>query len=130
MPRPLQAVIDMAALASNHAMARALAPRARVLATIKANGYGHGLPRVERALADADGFAVCEIDQAAALRERARAARRERPVLLLESHLDTVAHPRVPIPVRREQGRLYGRGACDTKGSGAAMIAAERILAR
>ena len=84
MPRPLQAVIDMAALASNHAMARALAPRARVLATIKANGYGHGLPRVERALADADGFAVCEIDQAAALRERARAARRERPVLLLE----------------------------------------------
>lgn len=52
-----------------------------------------------------------------------------RPVLLLESHLDTVAHPRVPIEVRREQGRLYGRGACDTKGSGAAMIAAMASLA-
>lgn len=52
-----------------------------------------------------------------------------RPTLLLESHLDTVAHPRVPIAVRREQGRLYGRGACDTKGSGAAMIAAMAVLA-
>ncbi|MFO0480948.1 MAG: alanine racemase [bacterium] len=89
MPRPLQAVIDLAALAANHALARALAPRARVLATIKANGYGHGLPRVERALADADGFAVCEIDQAAALRERARSARCDRPVLLLEGFFST-----------------------------------------
>lgn len=89
MPRPLQAVIDMAALASNHAKARALAPRSRVLATIKANGYGHGLLRVERALADADGFAVCEIDQAAALRERARSARGDRLVLLLEGFFST-----------------------------------------
>ncbi len=89
MPRPLQAVIDMGALASNHALARRLAPRARVLATIKANGYGHGTRRVERALADADGFAVCEIEQAAALRTRARAARRDRPVLLLEGFFST-----------------------------------------
>ena len=52
-----------------------------------------------------------------------------RPVLLLESHMDTVAHPRVPIAVRRADGRLYGRGACDTKGSGAAMIAAMAVMA-
>ena len=52
-----------------------------------------------------------------------------RPVLLLESHLDTVAHPRLPIPVRRVDGRLTGRGACDTKGSGAAMLAAMAALA-
>ena len=84
MPRPLQAVVDLDALASNHARAKRLAPRAQVLATIKADGYGHGLCRVERALADADGFAVCEIEQAAALCMRARSAGRDRPVLLLE----------------------------------------------
>lgn len=53
----------------------------------------------------------------------------DRGTLLLESHLDTVAHPRVPIPVRREGGRMTGRGACDTKGSGAAFIAAMAALA-
>lgn len=89
MPRPLQATVDMGALASNHALARRLAPHATVLATIKANGYGHGLRRVERALPDATGFAVCEIEQAAALRVRARAARRERQVLLLEGFFST-----------------------------------------
>ena len=89
MPRPLQATVDMGALASNHALARRLAPRAKVLATIKANAYGHGLRRVERGLPDADGFAVCEIDQAAALRARARSARRDRQVLLLEGFFST-----------------------------------------
>jgi alanine racemase len=89
MPRPLQAVIDMGALASNYALARRLAPRARAFATIKANGYGHGTRRVERALAGADGFAVCEIEQAAALRTRARASRRDQPVLLLEGCFST-----------------------------------------
>jgi len=84
MPRPLRAVVDIGALASNYALARRLAPRARAFATVKANGYGHGTRRVERALADADGFAVCEIEQAVALRTRARAAHRDRPVLLLE----------------------------------------------
>jgi alanine racemase len=89
MPRPLQATVDMCALASNHALARRLAPRAKVLATIKANAYGHGMRRVERVLHDADGFAVCEIDKAAALRARARSARRDRQVLLLEGFFST-----------------------------------------
>jgi acetylornithine deacetylase len=50
-------------------------------------------------------------------------------LLLLEAHMDTVALPREPRPVRREGGRLYGRGACDTKGSAAAMLAALSRLA-
>jgi acetylornithine deacetylase len=54
-----------------------------------------------------------------------------RPVLLLEAHLDTVAQPRRPIPVRRDGGRIHGRGACDTKGSAAAMVATvARVAAR
>ena len=44
--------------------------------------------------------------------------------ILLAPHLDTVnAEPQQFIP-RKAGGRLYGRGACDTKGSVAAMITA------
>jgi acetylornithine deacetylase len=46
------------------------------------------------------------------------------PVVLLEAHLDTVAQPREGLRVRRDGGRVVGRGACDTKGSAAAMVAA------
>lgn len=53
------------------------------------------------------------------------------PVLLLEAHMDTVgveAMPNAFTPELRD-GRLYGRGACDTKGSLAAMMAAVERLA-
>ncbi|MFC4909654.1 M20/M25/M40 family metallo-hydrolase [Actinomadura gamaensis] len=43
------------------------------------------------------------------------------PVVMLLSHLDTVDRP---LPVRREAGRLVGRGAVDAKGPLAAMISA------
>lgn len=45
--------------------------------------------------------------------------------ILLAPHMDTVnaAHPSQFSP-RLKNGRLYGRGACDTKGSVAAMLAA------
>jgi len=45
--------------------------------------------------------------------------------LLFESHLDTVGVAGMTVPPFRltaEADRLYGRGACDTKGSGAAML--------
>jgi acetylornithine deacetylase/succinyl-diaminopimelate desuccinylase-like protein len=51
------------------------------------------------------------------------------PTLLFESHMDTVPQPDASIPVRRAGGRLTGRGACDTKASGAAMVAALAELA-
>lgn len=47
------------------------------------------------------------------------------PIVTLSTHLDTVPPF---IPPRVEQGRIYGRGACDAKGIAAAMIcAAERL---
>jgi len=53
------------------------------------------------------------------------------PVLLMEAHMDTVGVEAMAgafVPELRE-GRLYGRGACDTKGSLAAMMAAvERLV--
>jgi len=50
--------------------------------------------------------------------------------ILLAPHLDTVnGTPNQFVP-RRRNGRLYGRGACDTKGSVAAMISAVCELAK
>jgi acetylornithine deacetylase len=47
------------------------------------------------------------------------------PYVTLSTHLDTVPPF---LPPRRENGRLYGRGACDAKGIAAAMVcAAERL---
>ena len=49
----------------------------------------------------------------------------ENPWLLFESHLDTVSTEGMtvdPFAGNIRDGRLYGRGACDTKGTGAAMF--------
>ena len=62
--RPLFATIDSAALKHNYAVVRRHAPRSWVLAVVKANAYGHGLLRTAKALAEADGFALLELDEA------------------------------------------------------------------
>lgn len=77
--RPVSATIDLGALRHNLGVARARAPRARVLAVVKANAYGHGLERASRALGPADGLALVELDGAVRLRE---AGCRQRIVLL------------------------------------------------
>lgn len=73
--RPLTATIDSAALAHNLSVVRTHAAGARVLAVVKANAYGHGLERAARALADADGLGLIEIDPAVRLRETGYAKR-------------------------------------------------------
>lgn len=53
--------------------------------------------------------------------------------LIFESHLDTVSVAGMtvaPFALRADGDRFYARGACDTKGSGAAMLWAVRMLAR
>ncbi len=57
-------------------------------AAVKAEGYGHGLARVARAL-DADAFAVACIEEALTLREAGVA----RPILLLEGVLEAAELP-------------------------------------
>ncbi|HEX3890618.1 MAG TPA: M20/M25/M40 family metallo-hydrolase, partial [Verrucomicrobiae bacterium] len=44
--------------------------------------------------------------------------------ILLAPHLDTVGADATKFIPQRKNGRLYGRGACDTKGSIAAMLSA------
>jgi acetylornithine deacetylase/succinyl-diaminopimelate desuccinylase-like protein len=47
-----------------------------------------------------------------------------RRTILLAPHLDTVGADGTKFIPQRKHGRLYGRGACDTKGSVAAMLTA------
>ncbi len=78
--RPIRATIHPAALKHNLALARARAPDSRTFAVIKANGYGHGMLRVAKALADTDGFAVLGVEEGIALRH----AGLRQTILLLE----------------------------------------------
>jgi len=80
MPRPIHATISAAALAHNLTVVRRHAADAKVWAVIKANAYGHGIERAARALADADGFAVLDFQEAA----RLRVAGVTKPILMLE----------------------------------------------
>ena len=79
MARPTSATIHVDALRHNLGQIRARAPRSRVMAVVKADGYGHGLERVARALAGADAFGVAALSDA----ERLRAAGISQPILLL-----------------------------------------------
>ncbi len=63
------ALLDLQALIHNLAKIRSVAPRSKIMAVIKANGYGHGAVTVARALVDADAFAVARVDEGVALRE-------------------------------------------------------------
>jgi alanine racemase len=80
MPRPCLVRIRPLALRDNLARVRSVAPGCRVWAVVKADAYGHGLLPAMAGLADADGLALVEFDQAA----RLRAAGWRRPVLMLE----------------------------------------------
>jgi alanine racemase len=62
--RPIQATIHLSALAHNLNIVKAKAPKAKVMAVIKANGYGHGLFNAALGLKEADGFAVLSLDEA------------------------------------------------------------------
>ena len=78
--RTATAVIDLNALTNNFRLIQSLSPNSKVLAVLKANGYGHGLERIAKALPDADAFGVARIDEALAL----RAAGIVKPIVLLE----------------------------------------------
>jgi len=55
---------------------------------------------------------------------RLRPKNKVRQTILLAPHLDTVGADGTKFIPQRKNGRLYGRGACDTKGSVAAMLSA------
>lgn len=79
MPRPTTATIHTDALRHNLDVLRGKAPDSRVVAVVKADGYGHGLERVARALRGADAYGVAALADA----ERIRAAGLDQPIVLL-----------------------------------------------
>jgi alanine racemase len=81
----IRARIDTGALRHNLATIRARAPHSRVIAVVKANGYGHGLVTVALALdGSTDAFGVARIEEGLQL----RAAGISRPIVLLEGVFD------------------------------------------
>ena len=79
MSRAACATIRLSALRENLMQVRRLAPQARVMAVVKADGYGHGLERVARALSDADAFGVASIEDG----ERIRSIGLEQRIVVL-----------------------------------------------
>ena len=81
IPR-VTARIDLAAIRYNLGVVRRYAPRSKVMAAIKADGYGHGAVPVARALeaAKVDAFAVACLEEAMSLRH----AHIQTPIALLE----------------------------------------------
>ena len=63
------AVLNLDAVQHNLSKVRSCAPNAKVMAVIKANGYGHGLLRIAYALLDVDAFAVARVDEGIRLRK-------------------------------------------------------------
>ena len=119
MARPTTAVIDTGALRHNLAQVRGRAPGSRVMAVVKADGYGHGLERVARSLAGADAFGVAALSDA----ERLRAAGVSQPILLLSGfdepsdigrmralHVDSAIHHASQIEMleQADPGELIG----------------------
>ena len=81
MSRPAKATINLSALRNNLEKAKEFAPNAQNVAIIKADGYGHGLVRVAKALKDSvERFGVASIEEALALRN----AGISNPIVLLE----------------------------------------------
>lgn len=81
MTRPARAVVDAQALRHNVSEVRRRAPRARIMAIVKANGYGHGLVWVAKTLrGSVDAFGVAAAEEGVALRD----AGISQPVCLLE----------------------------------------------
>ncbi|NQS75617.1 MAG: alanine racemase [Peptococcaceae bacterium] len=80
--RPVWAEIDLAAITSNMVEIRRIAsPTARVMAVVKANGYGHGAVEVSRTVlaGGADWLGVARTDEGLLLREAGIRA----PILVL-----------------------------------------------
>lgn len=84
MTRPILASIDLSALRRNLAQIRSFASGARVAAVVKAAAYGHGILRTLPALADADGLALLNVEDAVSVRQ----AGYDRRILLLEGVFD------------------------------------------
>ncbi len=83
------AVIDLRALRHNLDIIRQKSPNSKLLAVVKANGYGHGLLKIAQNSDSADAFGVARIEEALQL----RAGGIVKPILLLEGFYSSLDLP-------------------------------------
>lgn len=81
--RAAHVLIDRAAFAHNLQRVREFAPHSKVMAVIKADGYGHGMEVAAEALQGADEFAVNSLDDV----QRLRTHGIDKPLTLLSAQL-------------------------------------------
>lgn len=102
------AVVNRKAAQHNLAVVRSHAPSAKIMAVVKANGYGHGLVRIAEALREADAFAVARVDEGVRLRHAGFDHRiavlegftcAEELELLLQHRLDAVVHSEAQLDI-------------------------------
>jgi len=74
-----RAQINLGAIRKNFQFIKALEPRARTMAVVKGNAYGHGLIRAAEVLSDADSLAVARLSEIKQLRD----AGIDQPVVLM-----------------------------------------------
>jgi len=89
MARALKAVIDCHALRKNLEKVRSIAPQKKILAMVKANGYGHGIVHVANVLQAAEALGVACIEEAIELREAGINNR----IVLMEGFFEAVEIP-------------------------------------
>lgn len=99
-----KAIIDLSACKHNLSIAKQSAPNSKCIAIIKANGYGHGMVEIAKALTDADAFGVARINEALRLREAGITI----PILLLEgfcsqSELNLVCENNIDSVIHNEE---------------------------
>ena len=112
------AVLDLDAVGHNLSKVRDIAPNAKIMAVIKANGYGHGLLHIAAALQQVDAFAVARVDEGIRLRKAGFNNRIavlegftgvEELDELLHYQLDTVVHSSTQLDILeagKEQGQI------------------------
>jgi len=83
MIRSLTKHLDISALKGNYRYIQSICAPTKVIAVIKSEAYGHGLLRVAKALAHADGFGVACVSEGTALR---RAGITQKIVVLQGAH--------------------------------------------
>ncbi len=84
-----RAEISSRALQHNLARLREIAPASKVIAVVKANGYGHGSLNVAKSLSSADGFGLARLEEALELRAGGVTAK----LLLLEGFFRSTELP-------------------------------------
>lgn len=113
LPKRTWVEVDHAALRHNLKAVRKLAGKARLMAVVKANGYGHGLGEVAATLAHGtEVFAVASLSEAILLRETGTG----KPILLLSAALpaeypEIAKRGFIPTISSLTEARLFSRSA-------------------